>query len=141
LAAAAAASTPAEAGGGSSSSSVTSASSAARAAAAGGGSGHRGGGSSSAGGKTRERDTEEEEEEVGLAMKPSAFSSSTSGEPKAKKARQQLSLVIQPRVPRFPFVNNFFDVHVFLFDESNQVKSGYVLVGREGGREGRREGG
>lgn len=53
------------------------------------------------------------------------------GEPKAKKARQQLSLVVQPPVPRFPFVNNYFDVHVFLFDESNQVKSGYVCTDGE----------
>jgi hypothetical protein len=45
-------------------------------------------------------------------------------EPKAKKARQQLSLVIQPRVPQYPYVNAFFDVHVYLFDDQNQVKSG-----------------
>ncbi len=86
-----------------------------------------------------ERDTEEEDEEAGLSIKPNAFSSSsTLGGPKAKKARQQLSLVIQPPVPRFPFVNNFFDVHVFLFDESNQVKNGYVF-GREDGEEGWRK--
>ncbi|KAM3575009.1 hypothetical protein VYU27_003030 [Nannochloropsis oceanica] len=124
LAAAAAASTPPEVERGSLSSSVTSAPSgihAAAATAAGGGTGLRG--SSSA--KTRERDMEEEDEEAVLSVMPNAFSSSsTLGGPKAKKARQQLTLVIQPPLPRFPFLNNFFDVHVFLFDESNQVKNG-----------------
>jgi hypothetical protein len=30
----------------------------------------------------------------------------------------------QPPVPRFPFVNHFFDVHVHLFDQAHQVKTG-----------------
>lgn len=45
-------------------------------------------------------------------------------EPKTKKARQQLSLVIQPPVLKFPFVNEYFEVNVYLFDDMNQVKSG-----------------
>lgn len=50
----------------------------------------------------------------------------SAGEPKTKKSRQQLSLVFQPQVPRYPFVKEFFEVTVYLFDDSNQVKCGYV---------------
>lgn len=35
---------------------------------------------------------------------------------------------LQPPLPRFPFVNHFFDVHVHLFDGANQTKAGYVRV-------------
>lgn len=69
--------------------------------------------------KIRGREEEMEAPSGSIALTPS-----NSDEPKAKRARQQLSLIIQPPVPRYPFVNNFFDVHVFLFDEANQVKSG-----------------
>lgn len=39
------------------------------------------------------------------------------------------SHLLQPPLPRFPFVNHFFDVHIRLFDEANQIKAGgYVCA-------------
>ena len=53
-----------------------------------------------------------------------ASEEAVTGEPKAKKSRQQLSLLLQPQTPRFPFVHNYFEVSVYLFDDANQVKCG-----------------